>query len=160
MSDWHIREGRLPEEERIYAGFIDGLQAFEHALEPDRRVDLRAGVDYLAVLLKRVAEQDGKIFVAEIDGRPVGWSVFHVSEGPNYLVPEERRSGLVAELYLEDGARGRGLGRALIASCENAARALGLRRMTIGVLSANARARKAYEDAGFAPYTQELRKYL
>jgi GNAT superfamily N-acetyltransferase len=160
MSDITIREGRGPEEHALYAGFIDALQAYEHAMEPDRRIDPRAGADYLPVLLTRVKEHDGKIFVAEIDGRPVGWAVFHCDDGANYLVPEERRSGLVVELYLEEAARGRGLGQALIAACEEAARALGLKRLLIGVLSANMRARTAYERAGFAPYTQELRKYL
>ena len=110
MSDVTIREGRGPEEHALYAGFIDALQAYEHAMEPDRRIDPRAGADYLPVLLTRVKEHDGKIFVAEIDGRPVGWAVFHCDDGANYLVPEERRSGLVAELYLEEAARGRGLG--------------------------------------------------
>lgn len=160
MSPVSIREGRGPEEHDLYAGFIDALQAYEHAFEPDRRIDARAGADYLPALLKRVAEQDARIFVAELDGRPVGWAVFHCDEGATYLVPDERRSGLVAELYLEEAARGRGVGRALIASCEAAARALGLKRLIIGVHAANARARRSYEGAGFAPYTMELRKYL
>ena len=160
MSDWRIREGRGPEEHALYAGFIDALQAYEHVMEPDRRIDPCAGADYLPVLLKRVKELDGTIFVAEIDDRPVGWAVFHCDEGPNYLMPEERRSGLVAELYLEEAARGRGLGQALIHTCEERARALGLKRLLIGVLSANTRACTAYERAGFRPYTQELRKYL
>lgn len=160
MSDWHIREGRRPDDEHLYVRFIDALQAYEHRMEPDRRIDARAGVDYLPVLLERVDKHDGAIFVAEIDGRPVGWAVFHCDDGPNYLVPEERRAGLVAELYLEESARGRGLGQALIAACEARARTLGLKRLLIGVLSANMRARAAYDRAGFQPYTQELRKYL
>ena len=155
-----IRDGRLPQDEILFAGFIDALQAYERAFEPDRRVDPRAGADYLPVLFKRVAEHDGCIFVAELAGRPVGWAVFHCLEGPVYLEPAERRAGLVAELYLEEAARGRGLGKALLQACEAAARARGLKRLQIGVHSGNARARQAYTAAGFAPYMQELRKYL
>ncbi len=57
-------------------------------------------------------------------------------------------------------ARGKGLGRALIAGCENWARERGHKLLTIGVLTRNAHAIRAYEGAGYAPYTLMLRRYL
>ncbi len=57
-------------------------------------------------------------------------------------------------------ARGKGLGRALIEGCEAWSRGRGHRLLTIGVLANNARAIRAYEGAGYAPYTATLRKYL
>ncbi len=155
-----IREGRLPEDRERFAGFIDGLQRFEHAFEPDRRIDARAGADYLPHLLERVDKQNGKIFVAEIDGKAIGWAVFHTHENMPFVIPEERTYGYIAELFVEEDCRGRGIGRALMAECEAAARALGLKLVMIGVLAANSRARKTYEAAGFSPYALELRKYL
>ena len=56
--------------------------------------------------------------------------------------------------------RAAGAGRALIATCEDVARKMKLKSLMIGVLAKNARARKTYEAAGFAPYALELRKYL
>jgi GNAT superfamily N-acetyltransferase len=155
-----LREARLPGDEAAMIRFIDGSQAFEHALEPDRRIDPDAGRDYLPHLLKRVRDDDGRIFVAEAQGRAVGWGVFHTMENAAYIVPDERRYGYVAELFVEEAHRGRGVGRALIAACEDAARALGLKLVMIGVLAANSRARRIYEESGFAPYGIELRKYL
>lgn len=155
-----IREGRLPDDREIFIGFIDGLQKFEHGFEPNRRIDARAGADYLPELLQRVERQDGRIFVAELEGRAIGWAVFHIRESENFIVPDQRRHGYIAELYVEEEARGRGVGRALIAACWDAARALGLKLIMIGVLAGNTRAQSVYEAAGFAHYAMELRKYM
>lgn len=159
-ASFAIREARPVEDRDLFIGFVDALQRFEHAFEPDRRIDARAGADYFPVLLRQVEENDGRIFVAERDGLAVGWAVFHCHEAKNFVVKEERRCGYVAELFVEEAARGRGIGRALIAACEDAARARGLKRLMIGVHAANARARRSYEAAGFSPYMLELRKYL
>lgn len=157
----HIRPGRVAEDKAVMIGFIDGLQAFEHAFEPDRRIDAKAGADFLPVLLERVEKQDGRIFIADDDGgAAIGWAVFHTLEHLNYIVPEERLYGYVAELFVVEAARAQGVGRALIAACEDVARQMKLKSLMIGVLSKNARARNTYEAAGLAPYALELRKYL
>jgi GNAT superfamily N-acetyltransferase len=56
--------------------------------------------------------------------------------------------------------RGQGVGRALIAACEDWGRERGLKVMMIGVLVRNPRAHAVYRDAGFADYATLLRKYL
>jgi GNAT superfamily N-acetyltransferase len=155
-----IRDARLPEDELAFAGFIDALQLHEHAFEPDRRIDAQAGRDYLAVLLKRVLEQKGRIFVAEMDGRAVGWAVFVEDSAPLYVIAEERRTGWISELFLDEAARGTGLGRALLAACEREASERGINVLMIGVHANNTRARKVYADAGFGPYILRLKKRL
>lgn len=49
--------------------------------------------------------------------------------------------------------RGRGVGQALLAACEQHARQRGCCKLTLEVLTGNARALKSYERFGFAPYT-------
>lgn len=39
MKPFRIREGRLPQDDAIARAFIMGLQAFEKAIEADRRLD-------------------------------------------------------------------------------------------------------------------------
>ena len=63
-------------------------------------------------------------------------------------------------MFVEEAFRGQGIGRALITACEDAARALGLKLIMLGVLAGNARARRIYEASGYAPYALDLRKYL
>ena len=157
---FHIRDVDLPADKTACVSFIDGLQKYEHALEPDRRIDVKVGEEYYAVLMKRVAENKGRIFIVEANGEAVGWAVFVVDSLELYIVEEERTCGYVAELYLDENMRGSGAGKALLAACETEARSHGLKHLMIGVLDKNARAAKVYGAAGFSPYSLQLRKYL
>src|SRR5262249_29160615 len=116
--------------------------------------------DHLEVLMKRLAERGGAIFIADDAGAALGWAVVHETEDDVFVVASERRIAYIDELYLTDAARGTGIGRALIARCEAWAKGRGIGVIRIGVLPGNARAKAVYERAGFAPYALELRKYL
>ena len=150
-----------PANDKIAAlSFILGSQHYERALEPDRRIDLAVADDHYAVLMKDVTANAGRVFVAETEGRAAGWAVFVVAQAPAYVVEDQRTHGYIAELFVDESTRGLGVGRALIAACEDEARARGLGHMTIGVLTASRRTAEIYARAGYAPYTSELRKYL
>ncbi len=139
--------------------FIDGLQAVEHAMEPNRRLDATVAAEHMTVLEEKVAKYGGAIFIAE-DRAPVGWAVVHETVDDLYVVEAERRIAYVHELYLTDAARGQGAGRALLAACEDWARRRGIFVITIGVLAGNGRAREVYRAAGFADLSVQMRKYL
>lgn len=155
-----IRDARFPGDEKACISFIDKLQLYEHAFEPNRRIDAKVGAEYFGVLQKRIAENEGRVFIAEQNGEPMGWAVFLIEEDPLYVIAEERRTGYIAELFVEEHARGTGVGRALIAACEAHARAKGIKVFMIGVIPANTRARSVYLAAGFRPAAEQLRKYL
>jgi GNAT superfamily N-acetyltransferase len=156
----NIRDIRLPHDKPDGLSFIMGSQRFEHAVEPNRRLDPAVAEEHFAVLTERVATERGRIFVADDDGRAIGWGVFIVAQHPVFVVADERTFGYIDELYVVEDARGRGVGQALIAACEDEARRLGLKQILLGVLDGNTRAREIYARAGFAPYALELRKYL
>jgi GNAT superfamily N-acetyltransferase len=155
-----IRDIRLPDDKPAALSFIMGSQRFEHAVEPNRRLDPAVADEQFAVLMERVASEKGRVFTAEEDSRAIGWGVFIVVQTPVFVVEAERNSGYIDELFVDEAARGRGVGRALIAACEDEARRLGLKQIMLGVLDGNTRARAIYDRAGFAPYALELRKYL
>ena len=160
MSAFTIRDARWPEDREAAAGFIDGLQRFEHDFEPNRRVDPLAGIEYLDVLLDAATKKEGIVRIAEADGRAVGWTVAYPEADSLFVVPEERRFVYIAELYVAEGLRGTGIGRALIAVCEDWARANGFRILKIGAHADNTRAAETYKRAGYAPYALQLRKYI
>lgn len=161
MSAFRIREAHLPDDRAAFCTFILGSQRYEHELEPDRRLDAPVAEEHLAHLLANVAKHNGKIFVAESDGgERLGWGVAHERESEVFVVENLRLHGYISELFVVEQARGLGVGRALIAACEEWARARGLPVMMIGVLAGNARARQIYETSGFSPYAVELRKLL
>ncbi len=158
MSGPVVRAAQWPQDEAACVSFIAALQAFERAIEPNRRVDPAIGAEYFRVLMKRVAEGDGRVFIAEESGRPIGWMVTVVEDGPSYVVEEERRTPFVVEIFVVERARGQGVGRTLLQAAEGDFRARGFRQMMIGVLAANAPARRTYERFGFGPYVEIRRK--
>ncbi len=155
-----IRDLRLPDDKPACVSFIDGLQKYERAFEPDRRVDATVGKDYFAALMKRVAEEQGRVFVAEADGAPIGWAVFVIEQNSLYIIESERTYGQIAELFVVEEKRGQRVGQALIEACEAEAKSRVLKLIMIGVLPANKRSAAIYAQAGYSPYAMQLRKYL
>ncbi|HTQ14497.1 MAG TPA: GNAT family N-acetyltransferase [Rhizomicrobium sp.] len=156
-----IREAVWPRDEAAALGFIMGSQHFEHAIEPNRRLDAPVAGEHLKVLKGRVAENGGKFFVVEgEDGEAAGWGVVYLQDDDVFVVPTERRFAYVAELFVIEALRGQGAGRALIAACEDWGRSQGAGLMQIGVLPGNARAAGIYRRAGYSDYGLQLRKYL
>ena len=155
-----IRDFDAAADREAALAFIMGSQEFEHAFEPDRRLDPAVAREHFAALRERVDSHQGRMFVAEADGRVIGWAVFLVERKPVFVTEAERTHGYIAELFVAAGTRGAGTGRALIAACEDEARRLGLRQIMIGLLTENRRAAEIYARAGYGPYASELRKYL
>jgi ribosomal protein S18 acetylase RimI-like enzyme len=87
---------------------------------------------------------DGVALIAEDDGRAVGF-VFCV------LGDRGRKTAHVTDIYVRPEARGRGLGRALLAELVEPAREAGLGHVSLEVLTHNTDARRLYERLGFAP---------
>ncbi|MGW7055278.1 N-acetyltransferase family protein [Streptomyces sp. NPDC054887] len=98
----------------------------------------------------RLRAHDGgaRDLVAERDGQVVGWGCC----GP-YRDEENGPTGdaELYALYVLPEHQGCGAGRALTAELLARAAAAGHPRMLLWVLTANARARRFYEQAGFAP---------
>jgi len=128
--------------------------------EPDRRRDPSFAIEHWRDLQHRCAEKHGIMLIAEDAGKPVGWAFAHDERAEVFVVEPERRHGYLTELFLLPEARGKGLGRALIEACEAWARERGHRLLTVGVLSHNRSAIRAYEGAGYAPYVTIMRRYL
>lgn len=153
-----VRPARLPEDKAAILEFIWGLQRYEAGFEYDRRLDPAYGEDQFADLMK-LAEK-GVIFLAEAEGKPLGWVLVIESASPPYVIPEERVSAQICELFVAEEARGLGAGKALISACEDWARAKGHGVIRIGHLAENRLAAAVYEKAGYAPYVVNRRKKL
>jgi GNAT superfamily N-acetyltransferase len=154
-----IRAARLPDDEPAILSFIWGLQKFENAFEPNRRLDPAFASEHWPVMRARAIER-GAIFIAEASGKPVGWALVLDEPGDVFVEQAERRHGFIAELFVEPSVRGQGRGRALIAACEDWTRARGLNVLIINVLARNDKAITVYDRDGFVPYNLNLRKYL
>jgi GNAT superfamily N-acetyltransferase len=88
-----------------------------------------------------------RMWVAEEDGRPVGFAVTAKSQDAD---ADERTAELYA-IYLEPDRVGTGVGRQLFAHAVDDLRGRGFRTATLWVLETNERTRRFYEIAGWKP---------
>jgi GNAT superfamily N-acetyltransferase len=86
-------------------------------------------------------------WVAEVDGDVVAFAGVRPSGDDD----AEAGTGQVWGIYALREAWGTGVGRALLTTAVDALRDAGFRSATLWVLDSNARARRFYERAGFAP---------
>jgi ribosomal protein S18 acetylase RimI-like enzyme len=155
-----VRDADLSRDKPALARFIAGSNKFESQWESDRRLDGAFPDEFLAELVERAKAKQGRLFVAEDAGAVIGWAMCFVDMHETFVKPQDRPFGYVAEMYVDEAARGRHVGRTLLKSCEDHFRALGLKSVLIGALSHNTRAVGAYRAAGYADYAVNLRKVL
>lgn len=134
---------------------IRALNAYEDPISHDRDMSEAAADACLAQLLRRIAD-GGAAFVAEAQGDVIGHLFCVIEDAPPYVRAEVRRLAVIADAFVVEAWRGRGVFRALLAEADAHARAAGCRRVLIGALSGNGRTERIYRAAGFRPYALEL----
>lgn len=155
-----IRDAKPRTDKPALLRFIFELNKFEAQFEHDRRLDKAFPEEFLAELTKRAKEKHGRIFIAEDGGKALGWAMCYLEHHETFVRKELRPFGYVAEMFVDESARGRHVGRMLLKACEDHFRATPARSVIIGALWANARAVRAYKAAGYADYAVNLRKLL
>jgi GNAT superfamily N-acetyltransferase len=128
-----------PEDVPLILGFIRDLATFER--EPDAVKATEAD------LLRDGFGQERRFEarIALLGGRPAGFALFF----PNYSTWAGRAGLYVEDLYVADWARGKGLGRAIMADLARIALARGWARLDLAVLDWNP-AREFYAGLGLA----------
>ncbi len=119
-------------------------EAYAHVFPAEYLATL--SIDDRAALAERLLSENAEtIFVAELEGRIVGFA----SGGPSRDEDTEAAPGEVYAIYVEPAAWGIGAGRRLLERLEAALRQRGLDEATLWVLEDNPRARRFYEAAGW-----------
>jgi len=70
---------------------------------------------------------------------------------------KQRHAGIIWGMYVTPGARGRGVGRALLDAAVEQARSWGLEQVQLGVTEAAVAAKRMYESAGFRSWGRQPR---
>jgi GNAT superfamily N-acetyltransferase len=149
-----------PADREAVIGLMQALNRFEDAISGDRVTDRRGAVACLNDDTEKLREHGGLQLVAEVAGVVSGYLCCAITLGPPYLKDSLRRYVYVHTLVVADGARGLGIGAALIGQAEAFARAQGVRSLAVGHLAGNAGAGRLYERLGLKPHAIERVKWL
>lgn len=152
------------QDREIVKAFLFGLQ--EYLVERDPRKLLihfdDGGEAYLENLLKLVREQEGKIFIYEQNGEPVGLVAGYVQDldTTDKLMSKIKKEGYVQELFVDESVRGKGIGSALMAAIEDFFRKRKCETITVTVDSFNESTHRLYKKLGYADRDILLMKEL
>ncbi|MEE9281273.1 MAG: GNAT family N-acetyltransferase [Myxococcota bacterium] len=145
MAESRIRRA-TPEDAAAIVRLVRALAVYEK--EPVENVKLR----------EDEVVRDGfgatprfEVLIAELDQEPVGFALFF----PNYSTWEGSPGLYVEDVFVEERARGLGLGRRLMAEIAGIARQRGCPRVELSVLDWNP-AREFYQRIGFRQQTDWL----
>ncbi|MGH7579717.1 MAG: GNAT family N-acetyltransferase [Gemmatimonadales bacterium] len=154
-----VRDFAAADLPRVRACFIE-LQELERALDPRIPAGASVADAYMEGLFRRCEVSAGRLFVAEDEGRVIGFvSVLGA------CVPDSPDDGSAPFAYVDDlvvleAYRRRGVGSALLRRAEAYALACGRSSLRLRVKGGNQRARAFYARAGFTDYEVELEKQL
>ena len=118
------------------------------------------GLGYIDWLQDQIGKHGGEILIADEAGQAVGYAavVTHMpSEDEDEIAYEY---AFVRDIAVSASHRGKGIGRCLLAECEQRARNAGAERLRITVLSRNEGPRALYTNFGFAERITEMEKPL
>lgn len=134
---------------------LDALLTLSVELDPANAATTRdAAARAFAVI---AAAPDMHLLVAELDGRVAGTVMLAVLPS---LTHGARNWAQLENMVVAGWARGRGVGRALVAACERIAGAAGCYKVQLQSANHRAGAHRFYEACGYEDRSRGYRKYL
>jgi ribosomal protein S18 acetylase RimI-like enzyme len=154
-----IREYQSEDQEGLEACILE-LQNFEHALEPDRVEGARIVTRNREDLLALVRQNQGQLFVAEVNAEVVGFVCVRLEHEEDEYLSTLVDYAYISDLVVLPSHRGQGYGATLLQKAEEFVRFQGMTMLKIQVLVKNQQATSVYLHAGFRPYELALLKLL
>jgi len=151
-----IRQGQVGD-----AGQLARLNDIVQRLHVDRLPDAfgPSPADEVAAWFEaRLADPNARVWLAEIEGRPVGYvlALFHTRDASLFTLA--RRWCEVDQIAVDPTARRRGVARALVAAVAQEAHAVGVTELRAQTWSFNEASRRTFESLGFEVENVRLRR--
>ncbi len=131
-----------------------------HPLVSDIDTTRHAARETVVRHIQTAQEGRGFLLVASRPGQPMGYCAVKIEEASPTIVAGHRTHAYVSGLVVDEAARGRGIGSALLAAAESRATRLGLTRMLLQVSSSNPAAHMLYARFGLADMHVTMGKAL
>lgn len=120
------------------------LYDLERTFEPGMRY---SGEAFRERDMEALSSPDAHYLIAEIEGRAVGYIAAMLGEMPEYLAMPGREC-VIEVVFVEEDARGRGVGTALLEACLGWAKKQGAKRVRAGVYARNRASLELFERVG------------
>jgi GNAT superfamily N-acetyltransferase len=104
--------------------------------------------------------QDTLILIAELEGQPVGYALGRIFLQDETAENGTGRMGLFDEIFIDDIARGFGIGHKLLDKTIKWMKERGINRVKLHAYSWNSNAKKLYERKGFKEYAVSYEKFI
>lgn len=104
-----------------------------------------------------LADRNTTVMLAEVGGTPIGYVSGHVEVDERRIA---RKRGIMGDWYVDESARGQGVGKELVAALEAAFLSSGCDTMESATWAFNTGARKAHKALGFSEVQIVYRKVL
>ncbi len=137
-------------------GWGRDLYDVEHKFEPGMRY---VGEAFRERDVERLRSPAAHYHIAELGGRPVGYITAVLEPMPEYLELSGREC-VIEVLYVEEVARGRGVGVALLEACLGWAERQGAKRVRAGVYAQNKASLGLFERFGLHAHHVTVLKTL
>ena len=133
---------------------LSQVEAIHHMGRPDIFRD--GGIKFTRdELIGLIGDDSRPIFVAELDGEPVGYTFCIINEVSGSTMLNDAKTLHIEDVCIDEGRRGENIGGALMDYVLDFARSIGCCRADLDVWEFNGRARAFYEKHGFS--TQKRR---
>ncbi|MGI5490350.1 N-acetyltransferase family protein [Microtetraspora malaysiensis] len=160
MSPLKIRRAS-PED----ADLLAGMNHYVHGIHVEHRPDIykaQPSQEELAAVFKdRLVQESARIFIAELDGQPVGYAGATLHERAGGVFVHGGGSIIfLDQLAIAPQAKRHGVGSGLLNAVREAGRDAGCLRLITEVWDFNHEARSFYEAVGFLPMKHLLEQSL
>jgi len=145
----------VPSDLEALGRYGGALMRQHHADDPRRFIQVEhPEAGYGRFLVSQLGVASSLVMVAEDDGAVVGY-VYADVEGTNWM---ELRGpcGVIHDIYVDDGARRRGAGRALLAAAIEWIHSRGRTQVVLLTKTRNAHAQHLFSSLGFRPTMVEM----
>jgi ribosomal protein S18 acetylase RimI-like enzyme len=154
----HIRLYTPADRPQIEACVVQ-LQDYEGRLDRYCPPGEQIAEAYVSDLLDKCARQRGKIYVAEAQGKVIGF-IGLVIEQENDVTTSLREFSYITDVVVLPEFRGQGIGATLMAKADAYARESGYSALAVNVLANNDAALSLYQKMGFRHYVVLMLKEL
>ncbi|MEZ4223251.1 MAG: GNAT family N-acetyltransferase [Polyangiaceae bacterium] len=150
----HVRLARSEDLEPT-ARLAGELVRMHHAVDPDRFfLPNQVESGYAWWFERELARKEARLFVAEAEGRILGYAYGTLEERDWNLLLDSH--GAVHDIFVVEDARKTGVGELLVNALVSELEAMGAARILLGTMVSNTPAQRLFARCGFRPTMLEM----